>query len=119
MDYTTEFETFWKAYPKRWNRDLGCYVKRKKWPAFQKWQKLSKAIRNDCLAKVHLIRRAEGTPRDCVTWINQRGWEDIEIEEKKSKPFPPELLPKMKTVENPAVNISNERNRQKNKLGVR
>ena len=41
MDYTPEFEKFWQAYPKRWNRDLGCYVKRKKYPAFQKWQKLS------------------------------------------------------------------------------
>lgn len=110
MDYTTEFETFWVKYPKRWNRDLGCFVKRKKWPAFQKWQKLSKAIRSDCLAKVHLIRRAEGTPRDCVTWLNQRGWEDIELE--KPKLIPTKLLPKMKIVESIEVNINNERNRQ-------
>lgn len=110
MDYTTEFEAFWKQYPKRWNRDLSCLVKRKKWPAFLKWQKLPQTIRNECLAKVKLIKRAEGTPRDCVTWINQRGWDDIELE--KPKPLPAHLVPKMKKVESHTVNVSNERNRQ-------
>lgn len=117
MDYTEEFEGFWAKYPKRWNRDLSCWVKRKKYPAFLKWQKLSKTIRQECLAKVHLIKRAEGTPRDCVTWINQRGWEDIELE--KPKPLPANLLPKMKIVENHNLNVSNERNRQKDRLGIR
>lgn len=112
MDYTTEFQTFWIKYPKRWNRDIGCYVKRKKWPAFQKWQKLSQSIRDDCLAKVHLIRLSEGTPRDCVTFLNQRGWDDIELEKSKPLPLPAELVPKMKIVESPEVNINNERNRQ-------
>ena len=109
MDYTPEFETFWSLYPKRWNRDLGCYVKRKKWPAFEKWRKLTQAIRDDCLAKVKLIRRAEGTPRDCVTWLNNRGWDDIELE--KPKPLPTHLVPKLKTVPEHNVNINDERNK--------
>ena len=114
MDYTDEFEAFWKAYPKRWNQDLGCWVKRKKYPAFLKWQKLSQAIRNECLSKAHLIKRAEGTPRDCVTWINQRGWEDIELE--KPEPMPAKYLPEMKKVESTFVNVNNERNQQIAKL---
>ena len=100
MDYTPEFETFWKQFPSRWNRDLGISVKRKKWPAFEKWQKLSQAIRNDCLAKACLIKQSEGTPRDCVTWLNQRGWDDIELPDKpKPKALPAALVPVMKTVE--------------------
>lgn len=77
--YTDEFERFWKLYPARWNHNLGCYVKRKKRPAFDKWQKLSPEIRAECFAKSKYIKRSEGTPRDCVTWINEYGWEDIEI----------------------------------------
>ena len=110
MEYTQEFETFWALYPKRWNRDLGGYVKRKKWPAFEKWQKLPQSIRNDCLAKARLIKATEGTPRDCVTWLNQRGWDDIELE--KPKPIPTKFLPKMKIVESVEVNVNNERNKQ-------
>jgi len=114
MDYTDEFETFWKKYPKRWNRDLGMYIKRKKWPAFEKWQKLSQTIRDDCLAKARLIKATEGTPRDCVTWLNQRGWDDIELE--KPKPLPKELVPDMKSVESHTVNFNDARNEQHNKL---
>ena len=112
MDYTEEFETFWKAFPSRWNRDLGVFVKRKKWPAFEKWQKLSQAIRNDCLAKSRLIRLTEGTPRDCVTWLNQRGWDDIELPSPKRKALPAEITPKLKIVESHIINVNNERNQQ-------
>ena len=77
--YTEEFEKFWKAYPCRWHKDLGIRVKRKKYPAFEKWQKLSQEIREECLAKTKHIQRAEGAyVRDAVTWLNQYGWEDIE-----------------------------------------
>ena len=114
-DYTSDFETFWKAYPRRWNKDLGCSVKRKKYPAFLKWQKLSKAIKAKCLSRVHLIKQFEGTPRDCVTWINQRGWDDMEWEEIKKMPigFPKEMIENLlKKVPDIDVNVSNERNRQ-------
>ena len=116
--YTIEFEMFWKAYPKRWNRDLGVYVKRKKWPAFEKWQKLSQAIRNDCLAKARYIKATEGTPRDCVTWLNQRGWDDIELAP-LPKALPAEITPKLKKVESCIVNVNNERNKQIGKLAAK
>lgn len=122
MDYTEDFQVFWAKYPKRWNRELGCSVKRKKWPAFQKWQKLPKAIKSKCLSRVHLIKQFEGTPRDCVTWLNQRGWDDMECEELKKMPigFPKEMIENLlKEVPEITVNVSNERNRLKNKLGVR
>ena len=120
--YTDEFESFWKAYPARWNRDLGMgmYVKRKKFPAFQKWQRLSQAIRDECMAKVKYIRDAEGTPRDAVTWLNQRGWEDFELPGKKEKlqPLPRDLTPKMKQVNETVkpVDTSLERSRQLKEL---
>ena len=112
MEYTPEFETFWKAYPKRWNTDIGGYVKRKKWPAFEKWQKLSQTIRSDCLAKSRLIRLTEGTPRDCVTWLNQRGWDDIELPSPKPKALPAEITPKLKIVKSHIINVNNKRNQQ-------
>ena len=115
-NYTEEFLQFWLLFPKRWNRDLGGYVKRKKWPAFQKWQKLSQTIRNDCLAKARLIKATEGTPRDCVTWLNQRGWDDIELEKPPQKALPAEITPNLKIVESRIVNVNNERNRQMQKL---
>ena len=86
MDYTSEFEEFWLKYPSRWEKDSGSRIKRKKRPAFIKWQKLSAEIQAECLAKVKYVRRHEGAyVRDCVTWLNQYGWEDIDI---KPKPKP-------------------------------
>lgn len=99
MTYTAEFETFWKAYPTRWNKDLGLSVKRKKYPAFVKWQTLNQEIRDDCLAKVKLIKRTEGAAvRDCVTWLNQYGWDDIELPRAKPEPLPANVVPIMKGV---------------------
>ena len=118
MEYTAEFETFWKLYPSRWNSNVHSYVKRKKWPAFEKWQRLSQAIRNDCLAKARLIKATEGTPRDCVTWLNQRGWDDIELPAPPPKALPAEITPKLKVVESHIVNTNNERNKQIEKLAV-
>ena len=109
MNYTNEFETFWKAYPARWNSNLSCMVKRKKYPAFLSWQKLSSERQQECLVKAKHIKRTEGTPRDCVTWLNQRGWDDIELE--KPKPLPAHLVPKLKTVPEHKVDFNNERNR--------
>lgn len=119
MDYTPEFMAFWRKYPARWNSNLSCMVKRKKYPAFLSWQKLSPERQQECLAKVKYIKQTEGTPRDCVTWLNQRGWDDIELEKPKPLPLPPELVPKLKTVESHVVNVSNVRNKLKDELGVR
>jgi len=120
MDYTDEFETFWKAYPSRWNRDIHSYVKRKKYPAFEKWQKLPQDIRDDCLAKSKLIKEAEGTPRDCVTWLNQRGWDDIELPKAKLKPFPANIVPIMKGVpQGDTRSTSDKVNEQRRKMGIK
>jgi hypothetical protein len=115
MEYTEEFETFWKRYPARWNQDLSIYVKRKKHPAFQKWQKLPKEIQAKCLRIVHLIKKAEGTPRDAVTWLNQQGWDDIDEPELEASSLPQELIPHFKGVDI-QVNTNNRRNRQMDEL---
>lgn len=85
-EYTEEFKIFWKAYPWRWDRANSQRIKRKKKPAFLAWQKLSEEVRAECMAKRKMIRAAEGScARDCVTWLNQEGWEDIEVESKEDK----------------------------------
>ncbi len=114
MAYTDEFEQFWKKFPKRWNRDFqgGSWVKRKKRPAFDKWQTLSQNIRNECLYKARYIKQYEGgAVRDCVTWLNQYGWEDIEIEVPAEVPVIVNTI-KFKQVPDGKVNVNNERNRQ-------
>ena len=115
--YTDEFEQFWKKYPRRWNKDFqgGSYVKRKKRPAFEKWEKLSPETRRECLAKAKYIYQYEGgCVRDCVTWLNQFGWEDIEIE----VPEVAEIVNTIKLPEVPQseVNVNNERVKQVRKL---
>ena len=80
MEYTKDFLEFWKKYPARWNSNLSVMVKRKKYPASLSWQKLSPEERRECLFKAKYIKQTEGVPRDCVTWLNQRGWDDIELE---------------------------------------
>ena len=89
-NYTADFEQFWKGYPARWNKDFqgGQWVKRKKQPAFQSWQKLSDEIKAKCLRILKQIKRAEGgAVRDAVTWLNEKGWDDIkEAEEVQHLP---------------------------------
>lgn len=111
MNYTVEFKTFWKKYPSRWSNSQHCYIKRKKSPAFKSWQKLSQEIRNKCLRIVKRIKKSEGEAvRDCVTWLNQEGWDDIE--ETSYKPaLPPAMIDVLKTVPGPP-NLNDERNKQ-------
>ena len=89
-NYTPDFEQFWKGYPSRWNKDFqgGQWVKRKKQPAFQSWQKLSDEVRAKCLRILRQIKKSEGgAVRDAVTWLNEKGWDDIEeVEEVQHLP---------------------------------
>jgi hypothetical protein len=111
-DYTPIFLIFWKEYPARWNQNLHTYVKRKKYPAFVAWQKLTPEIQQKCLRIVKLIKKTEGTPRDAVTWLNQRGYDDIDEPDLGAQKLPQELTNVFKRVDNPKVNVNNERNRQ-------
>ena len=117
-DYTEDFLKFWKKYPARWNSNLSVMVKRKKYPAFLSWQKLSPDRQIECLRKAKYIKQTEGTPRDCVTWLNQRGWDDIELPEDKPKPLPTNIVPIMKGVpEGDKRPTSDKVNEARRKLG--
>ncbi len=110
-DYTATFEIFWKGFPSRWNDNLHGYVKRKKWPAFQKWEKLTSEIQQKCLRIVKKIKAAEGTPRDCVTWLNERGYDDIDEPDLDAQKLPQSMTDSLKQVPG-GLNRNNERNRQ-------
>ncbi len=114
-EYTSMFLLFWKRFPARWNSNLHTYVKRRKFPAFKVWQKLSPEIQQKCLRIVKKIKAAEGTPRDCVTWLNQIGWDDIDEPDLDAQTLPSELTNSLKRVPG-KVNVNNERNRQTKKL---
>jgi len=116
-EYTSEFEQFWGAYPSRWNKNFqgGSWVKRKKNPAYLSWCKLSTPIRDKCMRIVKKIKSAEGgTVRDCVTWLNQKGWDDIE--EEAWKPSIPNMSNIFKSVPGKA-DVNDARNKQRNLLG--
>ena len=119
-EYTEDFEMFWSLYPSRWDRERSRHIKRKKEPAFEKWVKLSPEIRAECLMGATKITDFEGScPRDCVTWINQRGWMDMRPKQKR--PMPQEIQEMaqglLKSVPAP-INFHNERNRQRKALGL-
>ena len=116
--YTEEFERFWKGFPARWSKDFqgGTYIKRKKWPAFEKWEKLPDEVRAKCLRIVKQIKKSEGGAiRDAVTWLNGKGWDDIDEPDLEAQSLPQELIPHFKTVDI-RVNTNNRRNRQMDAL---
>jgi len=121
MEYTREFEVFWKLYPTRWDRTCSVRIKRKKRPAFDKWQTLDEGTRHEILTKARFIREFEGgSARDAITWLNQYGWEDIEFKPDYVPILPKELTDEVfKKAKPRIINVNNERNRQKDGLGVR
>ena len=84
MTYTAEFETFWKDYPKRWNRSSGRYYKVGKWEASQAWKRLSQKNRNVILIKVKYMKTGEFV-LDAHRWLKKRRFDDIEIPKPKPK----------------------------------
>jgi len=114
-DYTPIFLIFWRSYPSRWNMNLHKYVKRKKWPAFLAWEKLTPEIQAKCMRIAKKIKAAEGTPRDCVTWLNERGYDDIDEPDLDAQTLPQEFTGGLKRVPG-GVNVNNERNRQMDAL---
>jgi len=78
MNYTEEFERFWKAYPARWNKESDRHYKVGKWEAFQVWKKLSQKDKEDILAKVKYIQKGQYV-LDAHRWLKKRRFDDIEI----------------------------------------
>lgn len=106
--YTQTFEVFWKLYPKRRGK------KRKKYPAWRSWLKLDAGTHHEILTKVKFVRQFEGDyPRDPVTWLNQRGWDDIEFKPAYVPVLPKELTHLIGKAEGPDgvdTNASRTRN---------
>lgn len=120
MTYSDEFEVFWKYYPKRWDRTRSKLIKRKKFPAWESWQKLDEETQHEILTKAKYIKDFEGgAARDAVTWLNQRGWDDIEFSESWKPVLPAAFTDSVFKDLPKTVDIGIERNRQKNALGVK
>jgi hypothetical protein len=118
MEYSREFEVFWKLYPKRWDRTRSKLIKRKKFPAWQSWQKLTDEERHEILTKAKYIKEFEGgSARDAVTWLNQRGWDDIDFPDTWTPRLPDELTDVCEAPTH-TVDINAERNRQRRGLGI-
>lgn len=90
--YDPKFEYVWKKWPRRWSRTKGVWIKRKKVPAWKKWQTLDEATQDIIVSCVLQAREQEGSyPRDLVTWLNQEGWEDLDLGEDYQAILPKEL----------------------------
>ncbi|MEE9158945.1 MAG: hypothetical protein V3U60_11225 [Gammaproteobacteria bacterium] len=82
-DYPEAFESLWSVWPKRDGR------KGKKFPAFKKWQALDSSQKAALLACTEKHNRQHSWGkyiRDLLTFINQRGWEDIVDDPKTFEP---------------------------------
>ena len=115
-EYTPDFLIFWKGFPSRWNSNLNSYVKRRKFPAFESWQKLTPEVRQKCLRIVKKIRLTEGTPRDCVTWLNQIGWDDIDEPDLDAQSLPQSMTDSLKRVPDDRIKVNESRNKQRKEL---
>ena len=89
--YSNEFQYVWGKWPGRWNAKLGRKVKRKKQPAWKAWQKLSPDTQQLIVSCIIQARANEDFPRDLVTWINQEGWEDLDLPDSYEAILPKEL----------------------------
>lgn len=72
-DYSPEFESFWRDYPKRDGQ------KRGKAPAYKIWAKLSAAERHVASGDVQKRNRQHGWGKyiqDAERYLKNRGWED-------------------------------------------
>ena len=120
IPYSKEFEYFWRTYPKRWDRSHSKLIKRKKFPAWQSWLQLDEETQHEILTKAKYIKDFEGSAaRDAVTWLNQRGWDDITFPETWVPVLPEELTKDvLKEVDTKTVNINDERNRQRKAMGL-
>lgn len=112
--YSKEFEYFWRVYPKRWSKSRHEWIKRRKFPAWQSWEKLSEDIQLHLLALGKKIKQSEGDyPRDAVVWLNQRGWDDMDLPSSWVPALPAELTKDaLKSAEIKTVDFNDERNRQ-------
>ena len=121
MKYTEDFETFWVKYPARWSQSMSAHIKRRKQPAFISWQKLSLEVQQECISKVHLIKQAEGgasAVRDCATWLNQEGWDDIDLPEENIKTLPKKYTNSVFMEDNFKIDTNEQRNKLRKGLGL-
>ena len=125
MDYTPEFLAFWQKFPGRYHEagrpkaggGYEHYWKIGKSKAMKEWRKLTDYQKKWAMYSVQFMRRGKYVP-DAFRWLRDEKFEDIDMPEERPT-MPTQLLPEMKTVESHVVNVGNEINRQKNKLGVR
>lgn len=99
--YTALFETFWKNFKGRWNRDADRHDKGSKHQAFQEWGKLSQDEQQKAF-KAAPHSGGEFTQDGC-RWLKYKRWEDFEPKPKPAKPEPiiaerpkPKLKPTIK-----------------------
>ena len=118
--YTPEFEYFWRVYPKRWDRNRSKMIKRKKFPAWESWLKLDDETHHDILTKTKYIKDFEGgAVRDAVTWLNQRGWDDITFPGSWVPVLPPELTKDVLKTDIKTLDVNERRNAIRKGLKVK
>lgn len=80
IEYTDEFQLFWRLWPGRWRPESDTVIKVGKYEAFKVWQKLSTEEWDEIIAllKSGKVKQA-GTQYlpDAHRWLNNRRWEDF------------------------------------------
>lgn len=109
-EYSEKFKYVWSKWPKRWDRAKGRYVKKKKPQAADKFEKMPDEDQDFIMSIICLAAGNEGScPRDLVTWINQQGWEDLDLDEDYEPVLPIEFTKKIKSVPGDTQDFNQQR----------
>ena len=73
VEYSGEFENFWKIFKGRWNTDKGRYDKGSKLEAWEVWQEMIDA--DKALALKGAPKTGDKKTKDCCRWLKFRCWE--------------------------------------------
>jgi hypothetical protein len=87
--YSAEFLSFWKQYPKRWIQSSGTWVKVGKWEAQEEWNNLAADEQAKALAVVKKVPAGRAT-KDAHRWLHHRRFDDYELPKPPAPPPEPE-----------------------------
>lgn len=108
--YSEQFERFWRAYPKRWIKSSGRWVKVGKEEAWLVWQRLHKLEHEHIMVVIKQVP-ANSATLDAHRWLKHKRFKDYELPKPKFKPSASMPAVEMKKAPGP-VDDNESRHRQ-------
>ncbi len=111
LDYTPEFEQFWKSYPRRQNSQ-GAWIREGKYEAMIIWNQMGAEDRKHALYAVVIYEKGRPKlPKDACRWLKYRRYDDFDMPEEPGHHLPASMTNVVKAVPI-GIDHNDERNRQ-------